>query len=156
MVSRQSSGCRRRWRRIKAKCNRRSTENNRLILTIIGNYLVSIQNSFRYLYLIFKILEKHIRFKAWSQLLLVSRVKAFALPGKSKRATPKAPRQCSSYTPSIFMDTVIIIHLIGRSRCFVFDLPLKLRSSNTPKPKRTVTPFYVYASNPPMPLGLSV
>ena len=39
-----------------------------------------------------------------------------------------------------------------RFRCFVFDLSLlKLRSSNTSKPKRTVTPFYVYVSNPPMP-----
>ena len=37
-----------------------------------------------------------------------------------------------------------IIHPMRRFRCFVFDNPQSLRSSNKSKPKRTVTPYYVY------------
>jgi len=40
------------------------------------------------------------------------------------------------------------MHPTGRPRCFVFDkLIANLRDSNTSKPKRTVTPFYVYVSH---------
>ena len=48
------------------------------------------------------------------------------------------------------------IHPMRRSRCFVFDNPLSLRSSNTSKPNRTVTPYmYIYLPNL-CPSGLSV
>ena len=54
------------------------------------------------------------------------------------------------------MDTmrVYIVHPIRRSRCFVLDLPLKLRSSNTSKPKRTVTHFMYMCHTHLCPLGL--
>ena len=43
-----------------------------------------------------------------------------------------------------------------RFRCFVFDLPLKLRSSNTSKPKRKIRLFiYVCVLPTSMPHGLS-
>ncbi len=43
-----------------------------------------------------------------------------------------------------------------RSRCFVFDLSLNLRDSNSSKPKRTVTP-YMYICLPNLcPSRLSV
>ena len=41
----------------------------------------------------------------------------------------------------------ILYTLMRRSRCFVFDRQLNLRDSDTSKPKRTVTPFYVYVSS---------
>lgn len=63
---------------------------------------------------------------------------------------------CSNTTG---MDTVrvcYIVHPIRRSRCFVFDLPLKLRSSQIVKTKAYSYAFYIYVSYPPMPFwGLS-
>ena len=63
-------------------------------------------------------------------------LKAFALPGKSKRATLKAPRQCTKLYNPPFAPIWIRIqwehiktHPMRRSRCFVLDLPLSLRSS---------------------------
>ena len=47
------------------------------------------------------------------------------------------------------------IHLIGRPRCFVFDLSLNLRDSSTVKTKAYSNAFIVNASSTPPPLGLS-
>lgn len=76
-------------------------------------------------------------------------VKAFALPCQSKRATPKAPRQCMYILPPSslsHLDTEAmgthIVHLKGRSRCFVFDRQLRVCEVLTLSiPKRTVTPI---------------
>ena len=85
-------------------------------------------------------------------------VKALALPGKPKRATLKAPRRCTYIdTPKEYGKKchkplrMYIIHLIGRSRCFVFDLPLNLRDSYCVKTKAYSYAFYVYASALPLP-----
>ena len=60
--------------------------------------------------LIYRYLQNTYRFKRGASPLPVPRVKAFALPCKSKRATLKAPRKCiynhpTRYNPSIEMDT---------------------------------------------------
>ncbi len=44
-----------------------------------------------------------------------------------------------------------IVHHLGRSRCFVFDLPLNLRDSYCVKTKAYSYAFYVYVSAPPLP-----
>ena len=55
--------------------------------------------------------------------------KAFALPGLSKRATPKAPRRCLYIIrPSyLIINKIQLEHTyktpLERSRCFVFDNP---------------------------------
>ena len=80
-------------------------------------------------------------------LSLVPRVKAFALPRLSKRATSKAPRwwvyTISPLWPSITTtnwETYINIPWDVPVALFL-TICLSLRSSNTSKPKRTVTPF---------------
>ena len=43
-----------------------------------------------------------------------------------------------------------------RSRCFVLDQQLRVCEVLTlSKPKRTVTPYYVYMSAQPLPIGAS-
>ena len=98
-------------------------------------------------------------------LSLVPRVEALASPNLSKRATPKAPRQCKYIiSPSIPTNVKYIrrqrgrytIHPIERSRCFVFDkLCRELPDSYTSKPKRTKTPFTICMSVQPLPIGAS-
>ena len=104
--------------------------------------------------LIYRYLQNTYWFKRGASLSLVPRVEALASPNLSKRATPKAPRQCKYIiSPSIPTNVKYIrrqrgrytIHPIERSRCFVFDkLCRELPDSYTSKPKRTVTPYYVY------------
>ena len=89
--------------------------------------------------------------KTWSQSChSFHDLKALALPNLSKRATLKAPRMC-------IYDSIPLISWhdnakkkngrngyntpMRRFRCFVFDLPLKLRSSRIVKTKAQDTPL---------------
>ena len=64
--------------------------------------MVSIRRVFVIVLLIISKIQIIFWLKRGASLLLVPRVKAFALPGKSKRATPKAPRLCK-YTIPLFL-----------------------------------------------------
>ena len=89
--------------------------------------------------------------KRGASLSLVPRVEAFALPYQSKRATLKAPRKCiyrlfhkiqsTHRNGHSILKGMYIIHPRGVPVALFLTNSLNLRSSNTSKPKRTVTPF---------------
>ena len=101
--------------------------------------------------LIYRHLQNTYWFKRGASLSLVPRVEAFALPCQPKRATLKAPRKCiyrlfhkiqsTHRNGHSILKGMYIIHPRGVPVALFLTNSLNLRSSNTSKPKRTVTPF---------------
>ena len=89
-------------------------------------------------------------------------LKAFALPCSSKRATRISPTRCI-YTTSLIDVWTHFVHIAneeyigytfkGRSRCFVFDEQMNLRSSQNVKTKASRKRlYYVFSFFTPLSL----
>ena len=109
-----------------------------------GNFMVTLTLNTSKFLLIYRYLQNTYWFRAWSlSCHSFHAIKAFVLPWLSKRATPKAPRQCKYIESTIDNERqnrrsqwgLYIIHLMRRSRCFVLTISLKLRSSYGVKTK---------------------
>ena len=118
-----------------------------------GNFMVTLTLNTSKFLLIYRYLQNTYWFRAWSlSCHSFHAIKAFALPWLSKRATPKAPRQCK------YIESTIDNERQKRSKpmravyntphetfpllCFwqsVWSCEVLMAS----KPKRTVTPYTV-------------
>ena len=128
-----------------------------------GNFMVTLTLNTSKFLLIYRYLQNTYWFRAWSlSCHSFHAIKAFVLPWLSKRATPKAPRQCK------YIESTIDNERQNRSKpmravyntphetfpllCFwqsVWSCEVLMAS----KPKRTVTPYTVCMSAQPLPIG---
>ena len=130
-----------------------------------GNFMVTLTLNTSKFLLIYRYLQNTYWFRAWSlSCHSFHAIKAFVLPWLSKRATPKAPRQCK------YIESTLDNEQKNRPKAMravyntpheAFCIALFLTYSwicevhRSSKPKRTKTPFTICMSAQPLPIGAS-
>ena len=129
-----------------------------------GNFMVTFTLNTSKFLLIYRYLQNIYWFKRGASPLPVPRVKAFALPWLSKRATLKAPRLCT------YIESTLDNERQNRPKPIraVYNTPheafpllcswqllLELPDSYTVKTKAYSYALYVYMSAQPLPIGAS-